>query len=289
MAKRSGCEVQVQPRVDPFEGVREPPDVIAEVSVTGTHVILNLGRPPPEHLQDPATGQPLPSAAYLLSTRQGNGFYTGIGNATLLWLDSKPDDDAEEMGWVQGWNVAEWYDTGPAPVIGDSVPFVLDLQPSEHPTLSGTTYEPVGPWRRLALVPAVVLTDLVQVAGFIADVPATEVWSFTGEGFPPEDHFAIARLRSGDQLRYAAEIPMLYADVDSSGSLTPADALEGRACFAALVWVDPASDLEAAMKAHWFGNGTGWNAVDWIDEEPEGPLSEEGARDVVICDRWPFP
>jgi hypothetical protein len=233
---------------------------------------LTLSRPPTDHLIEvsPEEYPGLYLAIYLpalVMDDDGDHLHTsgeqiqGLGAWWPAYADGYIPPDLAVAGLVQGWNTITFGSSAPSFDDVLAVPIAANLVPDETLSFAGTYGDDLDDIR-LAAIPGPVM-DGGGVASLLYDAPMSDDWSFDLEGRPPADHFEPDDPKS--DLDTAFEATVLYADLDTSGGFTDGDEPLAIACLETEVvlglWIDPLTELDAALGIANSGVSTGWVGV----------------------------
>jgi hypothetical protein len=239
-------------------------------------------------------------APFLFQDTNGDDAYTDedtITGFSMTWLVYSTLD-IPKFNVVQGWGAIEMTFTEEAPTAGDlsSVPLDANLAAVESITIGGSYDTSLGE-RRLTFVPPDAGDDETLFPEPIYDEVATDPWTVTLSGVPPESHF----LDSEDGFEMAVEFPMVYSDANENESLDMSDFHVKDSPFLSVCYEDPdvagplpiialysvAPDgFEAAMYSGLYGLNIGWSVMLATESDPV-LLSGDDLNSLVIdasCD-----
>ena len=246
-------------------------------------------------LDDDGTGALMGSyVVYVWNDDDGDGnqdedeSISGLAETRLLYLDGFLGEENEVLGLDLGWN-AVWFDmTGSSEAILyelDSFPLVLNLQPKEQQSVSGTSDvpdTPADPIRMTALPLEIEITEEI-LGGLVFDEPLLSNWTASVSGSPGPEHL----VGEEGKIALAQERLLVYVDIDESGTYTFGDETLHGVCFESrpvlLLWMDELTSLADAITAPLFGLQVGWSvaAVDPDGVEPPLTLDSEQVLQLV--------
>ena len=270
-------------------------DVWAQELVEDGEAFLVLNTPNAAVLADDGFG--VGHAMFLLVLRQDeneNGFVDndepihGIAETQLLYLDDEPSSNSQFAGYGSGWNAWIPSESG-ANRAGQeeliSIEIVASLAPVDNLILSGTSDVPSKPADPIRVTAFPLETKPVdgEWTGLIFDEVLTSQWSLTISGNPDSTHVN----QTSDRGPSAMEFPVVYIDVDESGSLhLETDEILHHVCFdegpIMLQWLAEIRDLSVALSSLDVRPTIGWSVVvssstQWLDAEQMTQLSADSS------------
>ena len=221
-------------------------------------------------------------AASLHEDGDGDGFpagepIVGVARVWLMYLEGGVPSELLGMGLAEGWNAIDLLGGQPARAL-EGVPLGTNLSLVETALIGGEFDGEFSDTTRLALLP-----QAQGISSLIYDERLEPgPWSVTVAGAPPPDHLVT------DVVTYAIETPLVFEDVDGSGGASEGDMPRFVACDAAgssalLLWLDPVTDLAAAMQYGVMGYHAGWSAVVSDTDGNTRVLDEAEAWSLDLC------
>lgn len=267
-------------------------DVWVDDSVVDGEAWLSLSPPNMSELTDDGFG--VGHAVFLVVLRadeNGNGVLDidepihGIAGTQLLYLADDPNPGSPFEGFVSGWNVwrpSEAAESGVDSAELEPIDIVASLAPVETMTLAGTADVPAEPADPIRMTAFPLETE--PVSGSWSEVVFDEVltsqWSVTISDPPSSDHLN----RESDLGPSGMEVPVVYIDVDESGSLhLDTDEILHHVCFEGssilLQWVAELRDLSLVLALEQLPP-IGWSVTasskaQWLDSEQMSQLRAE--------------
>lgn len=233
-------------------------DVLATQVVTGTPQDMTAPAPDPSALYeiDPLNLPGFLVAFYVPALVSGDGLYVGAGTTWPAYVTGSIPSDLGMAGIHEGWNALDISGGEADPQF--AAPLAIPLMGAAAEVTVGGTYAGETEGFGLTMLSYAALSTGASVAP-LYDTEATPAWSMTVGGKPPLDHLAYIDFIGVDG---ALEVPVSYADVDTSGAYSEGDSLLWPACTGdvavGLLWVPGVPDLATALGLTMSGTSTGW-------------------------------
>ncbi len=190
-----------------------------------------------------------------------------VGKAWVVFYEGELAQGQAEAGITLGWNVLEFATGGKGDGITVHDPQAVPLEERFQLgdlKLGGTYQGATANGKGLALLPPAVLEsdDLGAVESLVYDELLVEKWQIELTEAPPADHF-----QELDEFGVygAAEVPVVYLDLDGSLTYSEGDERQHSACLKGNpvlgIYVETPTDLETAFQVGNKGYRGGWVAV----------------------------
>ena len=230
-------------------------------------------------------------APFLFEDSNGDDAYNegeSIGGLSMTWLVFSTMD-IPQFNVTEGWSAIEMTFTEEAPRPADisNIPLTQNLLATEAVTIGGSYDTALGD-RRIAIIASATLETDIEV---MVDAVASDPWSLTLEGAPPEHHF----MDMGGISSIAPAVAFAYQDFNGSGTFDLedllADTFAPTLCFEgdgalppqpiSILYSKEPTDFRTAMYSGMYGMGSGWSILVSDDDGPV-PLTGEDLEHIVI-------
>jgi hypothetical protein len=225
---------------------------------------------------------------FLFNDSNGDDAYNegeAIAGFSMTWLVYSTMD-VPELNITSGWGALEMTFTEEPPTPGDiaNIPLTANLQAAESLTIGGTYDSSLGN-RRIAIAASATYETTLET---MADIDASDPWTLTLEGEPPDNHFmdddgsGTAPMALGTGLVYEDlndsgdfEVEDLYNSTsgiysicyDSMGNMAPQPV--------SIVYSREPTDFTTAMYSGMYGLSVGWSV---LISESDVPMVITGAE-----------
>lgn len=210
----------------------------------------------------------------------GDGFpnqepILGVSNHWLLYLEGGVPADLVPFGVSEGWNVIDLDTQQTIPL--DAVPLSINIFSHDSIVLGGQYPSPEG--LNLALIPG-----SPSPRSLLYDAPLSDPWLISITGEPGVDHLYDA----GDGVIIALETPIVYQDVDLSGSVSEGDTALYGFCSddggtVTGAYLPQPTDLLTATSYVISNYQIGWITLAFFADGSNRVLSVDEAQQLVAC------
>ena len=227
-------------------------------------------------------------APFLFNDSNGDDEYTegeAITGFSMTWLVYSTMD-VPEFNVTSGWGAIEMTFTEAPPTPGDitNMPLTANLQAAESLTFGGTYDSSLGN-RRIAIGASATFETTFET---MADIDASDPWTLTLEGVPPDNHFLADD--GSDTTPMALGTGFVYEDLNGSGAFEVEDLYNSTSgiysiCYdtmgnmapqpVSIVYSREPTDFTTAMYYGMYGLGVGWSV---LISESDVPMVITGAE-----------
>ena len=225
---------------------------------------------------------------FLFNDSNGDDEYNegeAIAGFSMTWLVYSTMD-VPEFNITSGWGALEMTFTEEPPTPGDitNMPLTANLQVAETLTIGGTYDSSLGN-RRIAIAASATFETTLET---MADIDASDPWTLTLEGVPPDNHFMDDE--GSDATPMALGTGLVYEDLNDSGALEVEDFYNSASAIysichdsmgnmaaqpVSIVYSREPTDFTTAMYYGMYGLGVGWSV---LISESDVPMVITGAE-----------